>query len=146
MKRSAALIPLSHDHHQVLFVAKLLRDAPEAADRGEAARSAFLEFWRSEGENHFRIEEEVLTPGAGLPGPLAEEGLARMRVEHIRIRGLVSYLSDEVEPEKLRELGQALADHVRFEERELFPLIEKSLSAEQLDHLGALIVAAHGSS
>ena len=34
-------------------------------------------------------------------------------------------LSGDAEPEELAELGQVLADHVRFEERELFPLIEE---------------------
>jgi hemerythrin-like domain-containing protein len=139
MKRSAALIPLSHDHHQALFVAKLLRDAPDAEDRGEAARSAFLEFWRNDGEDHFRIEEAVLAPGAGLPAGLAEEGLIRMREEHVQIRDLAGSIGFDTEPEKLREIGQTLADHVRFEERELFPLIEDSLTPGQLDDLGKLV-------
>ena len=142
MKRSAALIPLSHDHHQALFVAKLLRDAPDSADLGESARSAFVEFWTSEGENHFRVEEEVLAKGAGLPGSVAGKELDQMRDEHIRIRGLVDSLGDEPDPENLKELGQVLADHVRFEERELFPLIEQALNAEQLDRLGALVAGA----
>lgn len=145
MKRSLALIPLSHDHHQALFVAKLLRDAPGSADRGESALSAFLEFWSSEGEKHFRVEEAVLVPGAGLPEHVAVEELNRMRDEHVRIRGLVYALSGDAEPEELAELGQVLADHVRFEERELFPLIEESLNADQLENLGALVAAAEKS-
>lgn len=145
MKRSEALIPLSHDHHQALFVAKLLRDAPDAPDRGKGARSAFMEFWRKDGEVHFRIEEEVLAPGVGLPAGVASDGLTRMRDEHALIRGLVSSLTAESDPEQLREIGQALSDHVRFEERELFPLIEGTLAADQLEMLGSLIAAAEAS-
>ncbi len=33
------------------------------------------------------------------------------------------------------ELGRLLNDHIRWEERELFPLIERSASAEQLRNL-----------
>ena len=145
MKRSAALIPLSHDHHQALFVSKLLRDAPESDDGGEEALSAFRKFWEKDGDRHFRIEEQVLVPGAGLPGELAREEVDRMREEHAQIRELVSSLLDPARPEQLSELGRVLADHVRFEERELFPLIEESLEPEQLEHLGELIAAAEES-
>lgn len=145
MKRSEALIPLSHDHHQALFVAKLLRDAPDASDRGESARSAFMEFWQNDGEVHFRIEEELLAPGAGLPAGVATDGLTRMREEHALIRGLVGSLAAESDPDQLRDLGQALSDHVRFEERELFPLIEETLAGDQLEMLGSLIAAAEAS-
>lgn len=145
MKRSPALIPLSHDHHQALFVSKLLRDAPESDDGGTGALAAFREFWSGDGEKHFRIEEEVLAPGAGLPGPVAGEELDRMREEHAQIRGLVKSLPDPADPEQLSELGRVLADHVRFEERELFPLIEQALSPEQLEHLGTLIATAEES-
>ena len=34
-------------------------------------------------------------------------------------------------------LGAILGDHVRFEERELFPLLEASLPAETLEEIGS---------
>jgi hypothetical protein len=38
------------------------------------------------------------------------------------------------------ELGTLLHDHVRFEERELFPLLEDRLSEPQLERLGAALM------
>jgi hypothetical protein len=58
MKRSEALAPLSRQHHQGLFVALKLKRA-DSSGAVEAGR-AFLEFWKGEGREHFRIEEEVL--------------------------------------------------------------------------------------
>ena len=60
MKRTAALQPLSRDHHQALSVAQKLRRADAGTAPG--VRDAFLEFWRSHGRDHFRSEEEILLP------------------------------------------------------------------------------------
>jgi hypothetical protein len=48
--------------------------------------------------------------------------------------------------EQARELGRLLHDHVRFEERELFPLIEAALDAAGLAELAAEIETAGTSS
>ncbi|MGE5746261.1 MAG: hypothetical protein ACM33U_03265, partial [Solirubrobacterales bacterium] len=48
--------------------------------------------------------------------------------------------------EEMRELGQLLDDHVRFEERELFPLIEDTLDENALEALTAAVLAAEESS
>ena len=52
MKRSAELTPLSHDHHQSLFVAVQLKRAADAAPG-----KAFLDFHAGSGSHHFEIEE-----------------------------------------------------------------------------------------
>lgn len=44
--------------------------------------------------------------------------------------------------EALRELGGLLADHVRLEERQLFPLIETALPAAELELLAAELADA----
>jgi len=137
VKRSESLKGLSREHHQALFIAKRLRD------EGEAALEAFLEFWRNEGRVHFWIEEDVLLPGSGLPGPSQDVDVARLLDEHLAIRRQVAaVLEGETSDEALGELGQALTDHVRFEERELFPRIEAALPPEELDRLGAKLARA----
>jgi hypothetical protein len=63
MKRSSALAPASRDHHHALVVAvQLRRVTPYTA---EQARDAFLAYWREDGHEHFREEEEVLLPAYG---------------------------------------------------------------------------------
>lgn len=139
MKRAVALRPLSRDHLKALIAAKRLR---EASDR-EAARRSFLEFWRPEGRHHFRVEEEVLLPGWALKAPVDEPGVARMLDDHLAIRREALRLeAGEASLEELRELGVRLDSHVRFEERQLFPMIEAALDPESLDRLAVAIEAA----
>lgn len=132
MKRAEALQPLSRDHLKSLLAAKRLRDATDAA----AAGQDFLAFWESEGRHHFRVEEEVLLPGWALHCPVDRIAVARMLEEHLAIRrGALRTAGAEASLEELRELGRLLHDHVRFEERELFPMVEQALKPDALDRL-----------
>jgi quercetin dioxygenase-like cupin family protein len=137
MRRHPALIPLSHDHHHGLVQARRLRRAAEggAADRREAV-AAFVEFFAQDTRLHFRDEEERLFPLLGTDGQ-ATELLARALLQHQQLRALVSELEaelagGEVSAERLRSLGSALEEHIRFEERTLFPYIEKVTPEEVL--------------
>lgn len=139
MKRAEALRPLSRDHLKGLLAAKRLRNATDTA---EAAQD-FLEFWEAEGRQHFRVEEEVLLPGWALHSPVDRVAVARMLEEHLEIRrGALRAAAAEASLEELRELGQLLDNHVRFEERELFPMIERTLEPADLDRLAIAIESA----
>ena len=142
MKRSAALAPLSRDHHRALVVAARLRRA--TARTAAAAREAFLAFWREDGERHFREEEEHLLPAYAACAAPYDPLVARVLGDHVAIRALALRLrrTDAADVEMLRELGAALADHVRREERTLFSRIERALPAPELDRLLSLLGAA----
>lgn len=148
MKRSPELTPLSHDHHQALFVAMQLKRA--TPDDSPFAVQAFLDFTEETGEPHFRIEEEILLPGwlaAGGAGEQAVAMAARVSAEHLEIRASARRLrAERVGADDLRNLGELLDRHVRFEERELFPLIEGSLDEDAIRAIGAEIAAAEGDS
>jgi hemerythrin-like domain-containing protein len=135
MKRSAALAPLSRDHHQALVVAQRLRRATPA-DAAEASR-LFLDYWRSHGRAHFQIEEEVLLPAYAQFGDPRDEAVVRVLTDHVVIRARASALEAAGEPAlaQIHELGALLAAHVRHEERVLFPLIEEALPPERLETL-----------
>jgi 1,4-alpha-glucan branching enzyme len=137
VKRSEALRWLSQDHHQALRIAQHLR---RAEDAGQTA-TAFLEFWRREGREHFRIEEELLLPLWALFGTVDDAAAARLSREHLAIRRAALAAEKETPSlPQLHALGEQLAAHVRFEERELFVLIEEDLRADDLKRL-ALAVA-----
>ena len=138
MKRDEALQPLSRDHLQALLAAKRLREATDAS-----AGEEFLAFWEDDGRHHFRVEEEVLLPGWALHAAVDRGAVARMLEDHLAIRrGALRVAAGEAGPEELVALGQLLDDHVRFEERQLFPLIEAALDVEQLARLAVAIEAA----
>lgn len=142
MKRHAALVPLSHDHHQGLVQARRLRRAAESGDKrlcAEQAR-AFLELYDHETLSHFREEEELLFPLALSERQEPPALLVRALVDHIRIHSLVAKLRTavrvgEVSPELAALVGRTLEAHIRLEERELFPLIEQIASDGELESL-----------
>jgi hemerythrin-like domain-containing protein len=139
MKRAEALQPLSRDHLQALLAAKRLRSATDVS----AASRDFLEFWEPEGKQHFRVEEEVLLPGWALHSPVDRLAVARMLEEHLAIRRhALRVAAAEASLEELRDLGQLLEGHVRFEERELFPMIEEALDPGSLRRLATAIERA----
>jgi hemerythrin-like domain-containing protein len=141
VKRSAALQPLSRDHHRALYAALRLRRAT-SADAADAI-DAFHAFWRDDGQRHFRVEEEVLLPGfVAAGGDPRDARVAAVLTDHIAIRARARQLDPTASPAELAELGDRLTAHVRLEEDELFPLIEATLSPEALDSLGAELMEA----
>lgn len=135
MKRHPALVALSHDHHHGLVQASRLRRGAEAGDPLTAAR-AFLRFFEQETVAHFREEEERLFPLVAALDE-ARDALTRALFEHQRIHALVARLDEQLDagaPEAalMAELASLLEAHIRYEERELFPLIERLLPELQL--------------
>jgi hemerythrin-like domain-containing protein len=144
LERSEALAPLSRDHHQALYRALKLKRADESS-AAEALRD-MIEFFDSHGALHFNVEEQVLLPlyvrdGGADP---TDEAIARVLTDHVWIRARIAALrvAGEAHAADLRELGERLDDHVRHEERVLFPAIEQALSAEQLASLARAVEAA----
>jgi hemerythrin-like domain-containing protein len=109
----------------------------------DEAQVAFLDFWRNEGQLHFRVEEEVLLPRFAAAGGSRTAAVARVLIEHAEIRLRALRLQGGAAPAAaLEELGGLLAEHVELEERELFPAVEESLDDSQLRRLAVDVGAA----
>lgn len=134
MKRHDALAALSRDHHHALVAAHRLKRASETT--AAEARDRFLGYWNADGQRHFREEEDTLLPAyAGFGNP-DEPVLARVLVDHVRIRWLAHEAArPSASLDALHTLGEQLEAHVRREERELFPLIEQALPEHELARL-----------
>lgn len=131
MKRTAELAPLSRDHHVALEHALRLRRVSE--DDVAAVVAGFLTFLVDEGRAHFAQEEELLVPAV----PDEHAALVRrLYAEHEEILRGAAVLGTRPDAAGARELGELLSRHVRFEERELFPLLESRLSAARLVEIG----------
>lgn len=99
----------------------------------------FLAFFVGEGERHFAQEEELLLPV--IPGGTAAAG-ERLIAEHAEIRDQARALGERLGPVAAVRLGELLASHIRFEERELFPMLEQRLSPAALADIGRRLHAA----
>jgi mannose-6-phosphate isomerase-like protein (cupin superfamily) len=131
MKRHPALIHLSHDHHRALVEGRRLKRAATGSDPADAA-AAFALFFAQATVPHFREEEESLFPLAARSEearPLVVQAL----LDHQLLHALVAELSQpDGLAERMVEIGDLLEQHVRREERELFPLLER-IAAGTLD-------------
>jgi hemerythrin-like domain-containing protein len=145
MKRSELLQALSRGHHQGLYVAlQLKRATPTSA--GDARR-AFIQFWQAEGRQHFRIEEEVLLPAYARHRPADEPAVVRVLTEHVDLRRQAAHLQGSGPPSltDVHELGKRLEQHIRHEERVLFPAIETALPDAELSELAQALERAESS-
>lgn len=115
-------------------------DGPERL----AASARFTAFFTAHAVPHFRCEEEGLFPlVASPPGEEPPEALVRALLDHSRLHALAGAIRDAVERgdvdgELLIAAGHLLRDHVRLEERTLFPLIE-----ERAGDAGLAAIALH---
>ncbi|MCB1930448.1 MAG: hemerythrin domain-containing protein [Rhodocyclaceae bacterium] len=116
MRRDPRLVPLSREHHAPLRLGRQL-----IAGQGRDALRDMLPALTT----HFSEEELSLAPllRAGGETLLAE----RLLAEH---RALAALFAVVLEGDREAEAGRALIDHVRFEERELFPAVEALLEPE----------------
>ena len=145
MKRHIALIPLSHDHHEALILARLIQQgAPaykglptELVQKAEYA----LNLYQKKLEKHFIQEEGMIPIVAGISQGL-DALLEEMVQEHIVLRKLFAQLPAETNlliP--LDHLGKSLEFHIRKEERQIFPLIQECCSGEILNKIEILLSA-----
>jgi hemerythrin-like domain-containing protein len=139
MRRHDALIPLTHDHHHALARARRLRLAAASAHPEEQRDAAeeFVEFFQQDSVLHFREEEEILFPLVIDRTDTPIDLLARLLLDHVRMHRLVGTLRAELEegeprPDTLHTIGEVLAEHIRAEESQLFPIIQQLVSEEDL--------------
>jgi hemerythrin-like domain-containing protein len=140
-RRHDSLVPLSHDHHHTLAQARRLERAASMDDESDRRRATddFINFYLGTLLRHFHEEEELFFAPL-IDDEDAQELVIRALTEHLRIHACVRRLKRDlvdgkVEPNQLIELSKLLTAHVRFEERDLLPLVEDLLSEEELRDL-----------
>ena len=130
MKRHAALIQHSREHHQALKLARLARFAvdsgsPEAIKQ---AAETLREQFPNTLETHFCDEEQGLLVQLAAIGQHAL--VQRTLDEHARLRALNDSLANP-DAATMVTFASLLHDHVRFEERELFETAQALLYPEE---------------
>ncbi|HUZ60554.1 MAG TPA: hemerythrin domain-containing protein [Hanamia sp.] len=133
IKRNPNIVKLSRDHHaSLIFCWKLRQGIKRHAAIDRMVKYAQY-FWLQHFAPHFREEEELLF------APLADEKVQKAIEDHKRIHSLINelaHLDSKESAEQLSGLADAIDEHVRYEERILFPHLEVSLSDEQLELIG----------
>lgn len=140
LKRHEALQPLSREHMNGLVMARNLKRAADGteADRRRVVED-FLHAWKSEIAHHFDDEERLLMDLIA-----AADVRDRLLDEHRVLRDLAHRCENDRDaiardPQTLRQLGVLLHDHIRWEERVLFELVQ----CEHPEALDLLLHEAH---
>ncbi len=129
MKRHEALAPLSREHHGALLLAQLLKkDAPAYKGLPTLPSDKLIyvvNFYKANLQTHFIKEEELLAKVKQYH-PEIEKLSAEINNEHRQLTNLFNTLDKENNLiDSLDALGKALENHIRKEERVLFPLIQQ---------------------
>jgi hypothetical protein len=123
MRRDEKLIKLSREHYASLKLANSLASAPVhtiSESLSQQVKTARIEL-----SAHFKEEEETLIPQLLSYGEFALTN--RLKIEH---QQLLSLSGDETNSNALKQFGLLLKAHARFEERELFTVLQAHWEAQ----------------
>lgn len=136
MKRIAQLQPLSREHHLGLSLGFKASQCTNNIEEINHYWQLLISHIQDDLQSHFWVEENlIVTPLLTNHSDNTDvQELCQILIQH---HNLINQLSQKITPTlaDVQTLGQYLYDHIRFEERQLFPLAERLLTAEQLNQV-----------
>ena len=125
---------LSREHHFSLLFCWKIRQGLKNNIQPQRICEYVKSFWHQNMQQHFQEEEKILF------APIKGRQVKRAINEHKQIRQEIEDLANnfgKIDVQKtLARIADKVNDHVRYEERELFPHLERKLSKEQLENIG----------
>jgi len=128
MKRCSALRMLSNEHHHGLVLAKRAKKAA-GTDMAEKTWQQIQARFVAELEPHFQAEETGLLPALQRAGEA--ELVRRTHDDHAELRRMIR----EGGVQAMTGFAELLAQHIRFEERELFEVVQQKIPDTELNTL-----------
>jgi len=125
-KRHKALQPLSREHHHGLLLSWKIRSGFSKAIDPKRMRVYADWFFRNHLIPHFEMEETHIFTILDAENELVKRALA----EHRRLKRLFTDTNDDAKT--LSKIEEELEQHIRFEERILFPEIQKVATDTQM--------------
>ncbi|MGN6250128.1 MAG: hemerythrin domain-containing protein [Ginsengibacter sp.] len=137
LKRDENLLKLSRDHHAGLLFCWKIRQGVKYHVAVERMIEYIKYFWDHHFATHFKEEEEFLF------AQVRDKEVQKALDDHQKIKTFVDQVSVsgmENEEDVLLELADTVDDHIRYEERVLFPHLQEKLSEDQLKTIGEQMV------
>ncbi len=130
IKRRKELVSLSREHHDGLLLCWKINDGLEKNISSQRIGAYVLHFFAQHLAKHFDDEEKYVFP------ILRADNIDRKEAElhHKLLREIMGNFknTDQIVWLSLQHFAEILEKHIRFEERVLFPLIEKEATPEAL--------------
>ena len=137
IKRSKSLVVLSKEHHYGLLASWKIRRGFELETDPQRIIAFVVNFWETHLSAHFIAEEEILFNT--IKHALIDAALQ----QHSQLRLLVKLIIEEGKPEQLVSFADLLEQHIRFEERQVFKMLQQELSEEKLAEIGKQLEELH---
>lgn len=134
IKRSEFLIQLSRDHHFTLLFCWKIKEGLKK-DIPLILKDYVLFFWNGHMQKHFEQEEELLfKKDDNVLCNLAKQ-------QHLQIDEIISQIKESPHPHNpiFQTLIDTVNQHIRLEEREVFPFLEKTLPKEDLESISEIL-------
>lgn len=125
LKRHKALQPLSREHHHGLLLSWKIRAGFSKNIEPERIKTYADWFFKTHLIPHFEMEEQFVFPVLESNNELVKKALE----DHTLLKRL--FEDDHIEI-ALSQIEKALDEHIRFEERVLFPEIQKAATELEL--------------
>jgi iron-sulfur cluster repair protein YtfE (RIC family) len=130
IKRHQAIISFSKDHHFGLLLAWKIRQGLKNNISPERISNYVIYFFDQDLKKHFREEEELLF----IKLPVDNNFRQKAEADHKSILLLLSHIEKDKSSAKfLNQIANDLEEHIRFEERELFGYLQKSIPGKELE-------------
>ena len=141
--RNEQIKKLSREHHSSLLFCWKIRQGLKNNLQPQRICDYIQYYWQQNLQPHFREEEKILF------APIKDRQVQRAINEHKQIRRQIEGLANnsaKIDMQKnLARIADMVDDHVRYEERTLFPHLEKKLNKEQLKNIGEQIQKQYSS-
>lgn len=139
IKRNKNITWLSKDHHSGLLACWKINRGINLNIATERIKKYILFFWEDHLEQHFKEEELFLFD------TMRDDKISTAIEQHKSIREKIKTFAenDIADTFVLQQFAEELNDHIRYEERILFPFLEKALSQSRLQYIGAALENSH---
>lgn len=130
-------MPLSREHHFGLLFCWKLKQGMANGTSFELMRQYTDYFWKNILKAHCQ-EEEVIVKRLL---PKDDVNFIRIHEEHQLIEAIIGLINEQknLNTSLIATLQQDLTDHIRWEERELFPYLQTVADPEELADIGRLL-------
>jgi len=143
INRNEHIKKLSREHHFSLLFCWKIRQGLKMDVAMERIWKYVQYFWQQHLQPHFLEEENIFF--APIKDRLVQKAINEHKYIKQQIEDLANY-SGNNERKSLAKIADMVYEHVRYEERDLFPHLERKLSKEQLENISEQIEKHHPSS
>ncbi len=138
IKRHENIKWLSKEHHFGLLACWKINKGISLGIEIDRIKKYIIFFWENNLQQHFKEEEELLF------NVINDDKINQAIEQHKSVREKINVLYNGLaDTLLLQQLAIELNEHIRYEERILFPFLEKALPQNRLQQIGAALDGSH---